>query len=101
VKAKITVYFAWLLLLGFSLAAANVSSQTIAYRQTDLASSVPNVTNNLTPDLVDPWGMAFLSGQPFFIADSKTGRVTTLDATGLGVSSILEQGRKIGRDGVS
>jgi hypothetical protein len=57
-----------------------------AYRQTNLASSVPNVANNLTPDLVDPWGMAFLSGQPFFIADSKTGRVTTLDATGLGVS---------------
>ena len=36
-KAKITVYFAWLLLLGFLLAAANVSAQT-TYRQTNLAS---------------------------------------------------------------
>jgi hypothetical protein len=56
VKAKRTVHLAWLLLLGFSLAAANVSAQTIAYRQTNLASSVPNVANNLTPDLVDPFG---------------------------------------------
>ena len=78
-KAKITLYFAWLLLLGFLLAAANVSAQTIAYRQTNLASSILG------------------DGRPFraaiFIADSKTGRVTTLNAIGLGVSPVLSSSR--------
>jgi len=44
------------------------------------------VANNLTPGLVNPWGIAFLSDQPFFIAENKGGRVTSLDATGLSVS---------------
>jgi len=43
------------------------------------------VANNVTPGLVDPWGIAFLSGQPFFLADNKVGRVTAHDASGVGV----------------
>ena len=41
--------------------------------------------NNVTPGLVDPWGIAFLSGQPFFLADNKVARVTAHDASGVGV----------------
>jgi len=55
------------------------------YRQTNLASDLPNVANNITPGLVNPWGIAFLSDQPFFISDNRVGRVTAHDATGLGV----------------
>jgi hypothetical protein len=36
---------------------ANGSAQTIGYRQTNLASSVPNVANNVTPGLANPWGL--------------------------------------------
>jgi len=35
--------------------------------------------------LVDPFGIAFLSGQPFFLSDNKAGRVTAHDANGVSV----------------
>jgi uncharacterized protein (TIGR03118 family) len=72
-------------LIGFLFAASSANAQTIAYRQTNLSSNVPNVANNLAPGLANPWGIAFLSGNPFFIADNNVGRVTVLDASGLGV----------------
>jgi hypothetical protein len=84
-KHKIALYFSSFVLFGLLLPAANTTAQTIGYRQTNLASNLPNVANNVTPDLVNPWGIAFLSGQPFFIADNKAGRVTAHDASGLGV----------------
>ena len=85
-KQKIAVYFSSFFLFGFLLAAASATAQTIGYRQTNLASNLPNVANQVTPGLVNPWGMAFLSDQPFFIADNKIGRVTSQDASGLGVA---------------
>ena len=84
-KHKIALYFFSFILFGFLFAAADATAQTIGYRQTDLASNLPNVANNVTPALVNPWGMAFLSGQPFFIADNQAGRVTVHDASGLSV----------------
>jgi hypothetical protein len=47
--------------------------------------NLPNAANNITPGLVNPWRIAFLSDQPFFISDNRVGRVTAHDATGLGV----------------
>ncbi len=82
---KIALRFSSALLAVLILIVAGASAQTIAYRQTNLASNLLNVANHVTPGLVNPWGIAFLSGQPFFIADNKTGRVTSHDATGLGV----------------
>ena len=84
-KHRIALYCFSFFLIGFLLVAADASAQTIAYRQTNLASNLPNVADNVTPGLVNPWGIAFLSDQPFFIADNKAGRVTAHDATGLGV----------------
>lgn len=86
---RIAFYFAPLFLFGLLFAAENVTAQTIAYRQTNLASNVPNVANNVTPGLVNPRGIAFLSGEPFFIADNKVGRVTVHDATGLGAGGCV------------
>jgi len=57
-----------------------VTAQTIAYRQANLASNLPNVANNVTPRLVNPFGIAFLSGEPFFIADNNAGRVSSAQA---------------------
>ncbi len=84
-KHKIALYFSSFILFGLLFATANATAQTIGYRQTNLASNLPNVANNVTPGLVNPWGIAFLSDQPFFIADNKVGRVTVHDASGLGV----------------
>jgi uncharacterized protein (TIGR03118 family) len=83
-KLKIVFYLFCLILFAVGFTAINTTAQSIAYRQTNLASSVPNVANNLTPGLLNPWGIGFLSGQPFFIAENKGGHVTSLDATGLG-----------------
>jgi len=85
VKHKIALCFFSFFLFGFLFGATNATAQTIGYRQTNLSSNLPNVANNVTPGLVNPWGIAFLSDQPFFIADNQAGRVTSLDATGLGV----------------
>lgn len=84
-KRKIARYFS-LILFGLLLAAADATAQTVGYRQTNLASNLPNVAKNITPGLVNPWGIAFLPDQPFFIADSKAGRVTSHDATGISVA---------------
>jgi len=85
VKDRIALCFGSFFLFGFLLGATNATSQTIGYRQTNLTSNLPNVANNVTPGLANPWGFAFLSGQPFFIADNQPGRVTAHDASGLGV----------------
>lgn len=82
-KRKVALYFLTLFLFGF-LFRTDTVAQTIAYRQANLASNVSIVANRVAPDLVDPWGIAFLSDEPFFLADNKVGRVTALDANGLG-----------------
>jgi uncharacterized protein (TIGR03118 family) len=86
VKHRNALYSFAIFLFGFLLAAGHLTAQTIGYRQTNLASSLPSFANNVTPNLSNPWGIDFLSGQPFFIANHEDGRVTTLDATGLGVA---------------
>jgi hypothetical protein len=86
VKLKVAFYLPWFLLFGMVVAAANARAQTIAYRQIDLTSNVPDLANNLSPDLVNPWGLAFLPGKAFFIANNGNGRITTYDFTGLGVA---------------
>lgn len=82
-KRKIAFYSFSFLLIGFLLAAVNAPAQTIGYRQSNLASSVPNIADNVAPTLIDPRGMSFFTGQPFFIADHGVGKVTALDASGL------------------
>jgi uncharacterized protein (TIGR03118 family) len=83
VRHNIVFYFFSFLLIGFLLAATNAPAQTIGYRQTNLASSLPNVASDVAPTLINPSGMSFLTGQPFFIADNGIGKVTALDASGL------------------
>jgi uncharacterized protein (TIGR03118 family) len=84
VKRRVAFYFVSFFLFGFLFVADIVTAQTIAYRRANLASNLSDVANNVTPGLADPWGIAFLPGQPFFLADNNVGRVTAHDASGLG-----------------
>jgi len=72
----------------FVLAATGASAQTVAYKQTNLASDVnaQGFANQVNLSLKNSWGMAFLPGRPFFIANPENGHVTAHDATGAGAS---------------
>jgi len=83
-KSKIVFYFVCFIFFGCAFGANRTAAQAVAYRQTNLASSVPNAANNLAPGLLNPWGIGFLSGQPFFISENQGGHVTAFDATGFG-----------------
>jgi uncharacterized protein (TIGR03118 family) len=52
------------------------------YMQENLVADLPNVAANTDPNLVNPWGIAFASGGPFWIADNGTGLSTVYQANG-------------------
>jgi uncharacterized protein (TIGR03118 family) len=83
-KRKIILQVFSFVLVGFVFAANRATAQTIAYRQTNLASDVnaPGFANQANLSLRNSWGIAFLPGQSFFIANTNNGRVTVHDATG-------------------
>jgi len=83
-KREFALRVYWFLLIGILLAAASGSAQTIAYRRTLLTSDLsdPGFVRNVNPSLRNPWGIAFVPGFPFYIANFNNGRVIGLDATG-------------------
>jgi uncharacterized protein (TIGR03118 family) len=52
------------------------------YQQTNLASDVPALAANTTPDLKNPWGIAFSTTSPFWIANQVTGKSTLHNGAG-------------------
>jgi uncharacterized protein (TIGR03118 family) len=83
VKHKFAVLLCFVLLAGSALIAESAAAQTIAFRQTNLASSVAGAALNDPQSLVNPWAIAFLPGQPFFIADNGTGDVSVVNSFGM------------------
>ena len=81
-------WFCCLLLAGSCLIAESAVAQTKAYRQTNLASSVPGAAANEAQSLNQPWGIAFLPGQRFFIAASGAGSVSAMNSSGLPVGDV-------------
>ncbi len=71
------------LVFVFSFAAINAMAQTNSYQQTNLVSDMAGVANNTDPDLLNPWGISFAPGGPFWIADNKSGFSTIYDANGV------------------
>jgi uncharacterized protein (TIGR03118 family) len=53
-----------------------------SYEQTNLVSDLPGVARFTDPNLVNPWGIAFGSGTPFWVADNGTGLATTYNGSG-------------------
>lgn len=53
-----------------------------AYKQTNLVSDIPGKASHTDPQLVNPWGIAFSPGSPFWVSDNKSGFSTLYDASG-------------------
>ena len=75
--------------LAFSFGGVTAAAQTNSYTQTNLVSDMAGVANNTDPKLVNPWGISFVPGQAFWIADNKSGYSTIYDATGVSQFSVL------------
>ena len=56
--------------------------QTTGYAQTNLVGNLAGVGNHTDAQLSNPWGIAFLAGQPFWIADNNGGTSTLYDDQG-------------------
>jgi uncharacterized protein (TIGR03118 family) len=52
------------------------------YRQANLVSDAGGSASRSDPGLINPWGIAFIPGQTFWITDNKMGSSEALDATG-------------------
>jgi uncharacterized protein (TIGR03118 family) len=59
----------------------------VGYKQTNLVSDKAAATNpvalHIDPNLLNPWGVAFFPGGPFWISDNGAGVSTLYDGTGI------------------
>lgn len=70
-----------MLILSVGLA-AGAAAQTNSYQQTNLVSDISGMASHTDPKLINPWGISFFPGQPFWVADNNSGYSTLYDATG-------------------
>src|SRR5580704_4352678 len=57
-------------------------AQQAGYSQTNLVSNTAGVANTTDPQLLNPWGISFLPGSDFWIANNNSGTSTLYDAQG-------------------
>ena len=66
---RVTVFFGGLFcahLMFFSV----VQAQTNSYKQTNLVSDTAGLAPVIDPNLVNPWGICIIPGDPFWISDN-------------------------------
>jgi len=68
----------WLTILGIS----SVTFAQTGYSQTNLVANTAGVAKNTDAQLSNPWGISFIPGQPFWIANNNGGTSTLYDAQG-------------------
>jgi uncharacterized protein (TIGR03118 family) len=73
------------LLLGL----VNAIAQTNSYQQTNLVSDMAGAASHTDSKLINPWGISFIPGQPFWIADNNSGYSTIYDANGVSQFSVV------------
>jgi uncharacterized protein (TIGR03118 family) len=71
-----------LLSLILGLLASFAQAQQTGYKQTNLVANTAGIAHNTDTQLSNPWGIAFLPGQPFWIANNNGGTSTLYDASG-------------------
>jgi uncharacterized protein (TIGR03118 family) len=76
----------WTVVLGLvcvsALSFPSARAQTNSYKQTNLASDTAGTAANMDAKLVNPWGIAFIPGGPFWISDNNSGFTTLYNQTG-------------------
>jgi uncharacterized protein (TIGR03118 family) len=76
----------WTVVLGLVCASAlplpSANAQTNSYKQTNLVSDTAGMAANLDAKLVNPWGISFIPGNPFWISDNNSGFTTLYDQNG-------------------
>lgn len=70
------------LMLGAVFAPALLLAQQTSYTQTNLTANQAGVANHTDAQLSNPWGISFIPGDAFWIANNNGGTSTTYDATG-------------------
>ncbi|MEO8971088.1 MAG: TIGR03118 family protein [Ktedonobacteraceae bacterium] len=78
-----------LLLLLFPATASARSTSGGFYQQTNLTSDISGMAKFTDKNLVNPWGISFAPGSPFWISDEGTGLSTLYDGTGKPQSLIV------------
>ena len=69
-------------LLSLSIATAAYAQQQTSYTQTNLVADQAGVANHTDAQLSNPWGISFIPGNPFWIANNNGGTSTLYDAQG-------------------
>jgi len=69
----------WIVVLGGRSA---MMAQQTAYSQTNLTANVSGVANHTDPQLSNPWGIAFVPGQAFWVSNNNGGTSTLYDDQG-------------------
>src|SRR6266481_9721424 len=73
------------ILFGLLMALAIPSgllAQQAGYSQTNLVSNTAGVAKTTDPQLLNPWGISFIPGQDFWIANNNSGTSTLYDLNG-------------------
>jgi uncharacterized protein (TIGR03118 family) len=76
---KILLVFGVMMMLGLC---SSLQAQQTGYFQTNLVSNTAGMATTTDPQLLNPWGISFLPGQDFWIANNKSGTSTLYDANG-------------------
>lgn len=75
--------FSATLLLVFASAPLLLRGDSMdSFTQQNLTSDLPGVANTLDSNLVNPWGISFPPGGPFWISDNRTGLATAFNGSG-------------------
>jgi uncharacterized protein (TIGR03118 family) len=76
----------WTLVLGLVCVSAlhlpSAHAQANSYKQTNLVSDSAGMAANMDPKLVNPWGIAYIPNNPFWISDNNSGFTTLYDQNG-------------------
>jgi uncharacterized protein (TIGR03118 family) len=68
--------------LGAGLLAIAANAQNTAYQQSNLVSDMAGSAAHMDPLLINPWGVAFQPGLPFWVAANNSGFSQQYDASG-------------------
>jgi hypothetical protein len=70
------------LICATALPLPSAQAQTNSYKQTNLVSDTTRMAAKRDSKLVNPWGIAFVPNNPFWISDNNSSFITLYDQTG-------------------